>query len=75
MNKNQMNSIKGKTGIDVTKMKQAAEEGKLDDFINKNLSQNAANQLQSILSDKSAAEKLLSTPEAKELMKKLMGDK
>ncbi len=70
-----MNDAKKKTGIDVNKMKQAADNGKLDDFINKNLSSQATQQLKSVLSDKEAAEKLLSTPQAKELMKKLMEGK
>lgn len=70
-----MNDAKKKTGIDVNQMKQAADNGKLDDFINKNLSSQATQQLKSVLSDKEAAEKLLSTPQAKELMKKLMEGK
>lgn len=65
----------GKNGIDVNKMKEAANSGNLDDFINKNLSADAAKQLKSVLSSRETAEKLLSTPQAKELMKKLMGDK
>lgn len=75
MNNNEMNKLGKKAGIDVQKMKQAADNGNLDDFINKNLSQNATNQLKKVLSDKEAAQKLLSTPQAKELIKKLMGDK
>ncbi len=79
MNNNEINRLmkdaRQKSGIDVQKMKQAADKGELDDFINKNLSKNAARQLKDVLSNKEAAEKLLSTPQAKELMKKLMGDK
>ncbi len=78
MNNNDMNRIMQnakKNGIDVNKMKEAADSGNLDDFINKNLSADATKQLKSVLSNKEAAEKLLSTPQAKELMKKLMGDK
>ena len=67
-----MKQAQSKTGIDIAKMKEASEQGKLDDFVNKNLSKKATSQLKSVLSDKSACEKLLSTPEAKELMKKLM---
>ncbi|MGN0522512.1 MAG: hypothetical protein ACI4IQ_07750, partial [Eubacterium sp.] len=76
MNNDDMNKIlknaQKKTGVDISKMKQAAENGNLDDFINKNLSPDASQQIKNVLSDKSAAEKLLSTPQAKELMKKLM---
>ena len=79
MNSDEINSLmknaKSKTGIDIDQMKQAADSGQLDDFINKNLSENASRQLKDILSDKSKTQKLLSTPQAKELMKKLMEGK
>lgn len=79
MNKNEMNKFmknaQAKTGLDIEKMKQAADKGKLDDFINSNLSNDATKQLKSVLSDKEATKKLLSTPQAKELMKKILGDK
>lgn len=79
MNNNEINKLmkdaQKKTGIDVEKMKQAADSGKLNDFINKNLSKDATKQLKSVLSDKEATKKLLSTPQAKELMKKILGDK
>ena len=71
MNKIMKNASK-KTGVDVEKMKSAAKSGKLDDFIGKNLSPDASKKLKSVLTDKSAAEKLLSTPEAKELLKNLL---
>ena len=69
---NFMKNAREKTGIDVEKMKQAADNGNLDDFINKNLSADASQKLKNVLTNKEAAEKLLSTPQAKELMKKLM---
>ncbi len=79
MNNNEMNKLmenaRKKAGIDINKMKQAAEKGNLDDFINQNLSADASKKLKNVLTDKSAAEKLLSTPQAKELMKKLMEGK
>lgn len=71
MKKDDMNKLNKKLGFDVSKMKEAAENGKLDDFVNKNLSQNATKQLKDVLSNKEACEKLLSSPQAKELMKKL----
>lgn len=67
-----MKNASQKAGVDVNKMKNAAESGKLDDFIGKNLSADASQKLKSVLTDKSAAEKLLSTPEAKELLKNLL---
>lgn len=79
MNNNELNRMmknaQQKTGIDMQKMKQAADGGKLDDFIDKNLSADASKQLKNVLTNKEAAEKLLSTPQAKELMKKLMEGK
>lgn len=79
MNNNELNRLmktaQQKTGVDMNKMKQAAENGNLDDFINKNLSSQATKQLKNVLTNKEAAEKLLSTPQAKELMKKLMEGK
>lgn len=71
MSNNIFDDVKNKSGIDVSEMKQAADEGKLDDFINKNLSQKASQQLKNVLSNKEATEKLLSTPQARELLKKL----
>lgn len=70
-----MSNAKKKTGINIDEIKQAADSGQLDDFINKNLSENASKQLKDILSDKNKTQKLLSTPQAKELMKKLMEGK
>lgn len=67
-----MKNASKKTGVDVSKMKNAAENGKLDDFIGKNLSADASKKLKNVLTDKSAAEKLLSSPEAKELLKNLL---
>jgi cytidylate kinase len=69
------NSVKKaaqKANIDVNELKQAAQNGKIDDFIDKNLSKEASQKLKNILSDKSATEKLLSTPQAKELLNKLL---
>ena len=70
-----MNDLNKKLGFDVDEMKNAAQNGQLDEFVNKNLSQNATKQLKDVLSNKEACEKLLNTPQAKELMKKLNGGK
>ena len=64
-----------KNGLDVSEMKKAYEEGRLEEFVNKNLSASATKRLKEVLADKEAADKLLSTPQARELMKKLKGDK
>lgn len=68
---NGRNGRLGSSGINIDEMKKAAQNGKIEDYLNKTLSQDTANKLKSILSDKKATEKLLSTPEAKELMNKL----
>lgn len=60
-----------KNNINIDEFKRAAQNGQVDDFIDKNLSKSAASQLRNILSDKNATEKLLQTPEAKALFKKL----
>ena len=59
----------------INELKNAFNNGKVDDFIDKKLSPEASAKLKSILSDKQATEKLLNTPQAKELMKKLMENK
>ncbi|MCD7722811.1 MAG: hypothetical protein LUH82_02510 [Clostridiales bacterium] len=59
-------------GIDIKKMKQAAESGKIEDFIDKSLPAGASDKLKSVLSDKASIEKLMSTPQAQELLKKFM---
>lgn len=69
-----MKNASKKSGMDLGKIKAAADNGNLDDFIGKNLSPEASKKVKSVLSDKASAEKLLSTPEAKELLKKLMKD-
>lgn len=58
--------------VDIHAFKKAAEEGRTEDFINQKLSPEAAETLRRVLADKHATEKLLATPQAKELMKKLM---
>lgn len=61
-----------KANINIDEFKQAAENGKVEDFINRNMSKEASQKLKNILSDKAATEKMLSSPEAKELLNKLM---
>ncbi len=61
--------------MNINELKAAAQSGNVDDFVNKNLSPEASEKLKKILSDKEATDKLLATPQAKELMKKLLGGK
>ena len=69
MKKENMNELNKKVGFDVSKMKEAADNGKLDEFVNKNLSENIADKIKRRIV--TACEKLLNSPQAKELMKKL----
>ncbi len=62
--------MKKENNIDINELKSAAQSGNVDDFINKNLSGNAAKKVKAVLSDKDTMEKMLSTPEAKALFKK-----
>lgn len=59
--------------INSSELKKAVEQGKTEDFINKNLSPEAAKKLQSVMQDKDTMEKILSSNEAKELLNKLLG--
>ena len=58
--------------INVDDLKKAVENGNIDSYINKNLSPDTTKKIKQVLSDKSATEKLLNTPEAKALMQKFM---
>lgn len=71
-NNNSINNAAKKANINISQLKAAAESGNVDDFIDKNLSKEASQKLKAVLSDKLQTEKLLSTPQAKELLKKLM---
>ena len=62
--------MKKENNINVNELKQAAKNGNVDDFIDKNLSGDAAKKIKQVLGDKNMMEKMLSTPEAKALLKK-----
>lgn len=64
---------KQKTGVDVSQMKSSVENGTFDQYLNNNMDPSTADKLKKVLTDKSAAQELLNTPEAKELMRKLLG--
>lgn len=64
---------KDKTGMDVNQLKQSVENGTIDQFLNQKVDPSAADQLKQVLTNKEAAQKMLNTPEAKELLRKLMG--
>lgn len=62
--------MKKDNNININELKQAAQSGNVDDFIDKNLSGDAAKKIKQVLGDKNMMEKMLSTPEAKALLKK-----
>ncbi|MBQ9531715.1 MAG: hypothetical protein IJR70_06550 [Eubacterium sp.] len=62
--------MKKENSINMNELKNAAQNGTVDDFINKNLSNDAAKKVKAVLSDQNTMEKMLSTPEAKALLKK-----
>lgn len=59
-------------GTNPEQLKQQAENGTLQKMLN-NLNANDAAKLQQVLSDKEAANRLLSTPQAQMLLKKFLG--
>lgn len=67
-----LNSLVSKANINVNELKKASESGNVEDYINKNLSSEASAKIKGILNDKSTMDKLLSTPEAKAIIDKLM---
>lgn len=78
-NSNQINpemlqEVEKKTGINSEELKKAANTGDLSNLV-KNLGKDNTQKIEKILSDKESAMKLLSTPKAKALLKKLLGGK
>ncbi len=63
-----------KLGTNAGVLKNAAKTGKINNLI-KNLNTKDAQKVQKVLSDKQAASKLLSTPQAKKLLEKFLGEK
>lgn len=78
INKDQMdgliNMASDKMGADPEVLRRVAESGEIDKLLSK-LSQKDAAKLQEVLMDKEAAEKLLSTPQARQLLKKFIDKK
>ena len=63
-----------KLGTNSENLKEAASTGNLNDLL-KNIGTKEAQKVEQILSNKEAASKLLSTPKAQQLLKKLLGEK
>jgi hypothetical protein len=75
------NSTDGKININdiIKKLKQGektpASENEVNEFINRNLSENQANTVKNVLSDKEKTKELLNSDAAKELFQKFFGGK
>lgn len=69
-----LNTVSKRLGTNPQQLRNAAETGKIQESIG-NISKKDADKIQKILSDKDATSKLLSTPKAQQLLKKLMGEK
>lgn len=75
------NSNDGKININdiIKKLKQGektpASENEVNEFINRNLSENQANTVKNVLSDKEKTKELLNSDAAKELFQKFFGGK
>lgn len=61
-------------GTDLEQLKNAAQTGTLENLFS-GISSSDAEKVQKVISDKSAAEKLLSSPQAQQLLKKLLEGK
>ena len=70
---NLLKSVSDKLGKSPEELKKASETGNIENLLG-NLRPNDAQKIQKILSDKNAANKILSTPQAQSLIKKLLGD-
>lgn len=69
-----INSLSKRLGENPNTLKSNAQQGEIGKILNK-MDSSQAQKIQSILNDKEATEKLLQTPQAQALLKKLMGDK
>ncbi len=69
-----LNSLSQRLGESPEKLKQNMQNGDMSKVLN-NMNPKQANKINEILNDKEKTEKLLKTPQAQALLKKLMGDK
>lgn len=71
---NILNSLAQKLGDNPNEIKKNAQKGEVGSLLNK-MDSKQASKVQEILNDKEKTERLLNTPQAQALIKKLMGDK
>lgn len=71
---NILNALAQKLGENPNEIKKNAQKGEVGSLLNK-MDGKQASKVQEILNDKEKTERLLNTPQAQALIKKLMGDK
>lgn len=71
---NILNSLAQKLGENPNEIKKNAQKGEVGSLLNK-MDGKQASKVQEILNDKEKTERLLNTPQAQALIKKMMGDK
>lgn len=69
-----LKSVSDKLGKSPEELKKATTSGNIENLLG-GLNQNDAQKIKKILSDKDVANKILATPQAQNLIKKLLGDK
>lgn len=70
---NLLNSVSERLGKSPEELKKATQSGNIENLLG-SLNQNDAQKIQKVLSDKNIANKLLASPQAQSLIKKLLGD-
>ena len=74
MQQDLLNLIGERLGKSPDNIKNAMQEGQMDEVLG-NLKPEQAEKIKSALSDQKSAERLLSTPQARQLIKQIFGDK
>lgn len=70
---NLLQSVANQLGKGPEELKQASQNGDIENLLG-NLNPSDAQKIKKILSDKNMANKILSTPQAQSLIKKLLGE-
>lgn len=70
---NLLNTVSSRLGKTPDELQKATQSGDISNILN-NLNAKDAEKIQNVLSDKEAANKILSSPQAQSLIKKMMGD-
>lgn len=71
---NLLNTVSNRLGKSPEELQKATQSGDISSILS-NLNSKDAEKIQNVLSDKDAANKLLSSPQAQSLIKKMLGDK